>query len=226
MAFEPSYNLLDKDTHNTLVEALKSGGIGYTEADGTVHKISGDYVEGGGGGGSDLPEVTADDNGDVLTVVSGAWAKAAPSGGTLMGMVAEPPVFYTNAKQGEYTPNPQGESIYIAEWFGITDIPQELGYVALVNAFSMTIGNDTANFPLFFFGYLFTPNASIYSSDNKYGIELVMPVDAGTSYGIRITADTAFVSGDPVAVNLPSVGFSNATMDFTNFLALINQFPI
>ena len=78
MAFNPSYNILDKDTHNTLVEALKSGGIGYTEADGPVHKISDTY---GGGGGSSLPEVTSDDNGDVLTVVSGEWAKAAPSGG-------------------------------------------------------------------------------------------------------------------------------------------------
>lgn len=28
-----------------------------------------------------LPSVTSDDNGDVLTVVEGAWAKAAPSGG-------------------------------------------------------------------------------------------------------------------------------------------------
>lgn len=34
----------------------------------------------GSGGGSDLPEVTSDDNGDVLTVVGGAWAKAAPAG--------------------------------------------------------------------------------------------------------------------------------------------------
>ena len=33
-----------------------------------------------GGGGSDLPSVTAADNGDVLTVVDGAWAKATPSG--------------------------------------------------------------------------------------------------------------------------------------------------
>lgn len=30
-----------------------------------------------------LPSVTSDDNGDVLTVVEGAWAKAAPSGGGL-----------------------------------------------------------------------------------------------------------------------------------------------
>lgn len=34
-----------------------------------------------GGGGSSLPAVTAEDNGDVLTVVNGAWAKAEPSGG-------------------------------------------------------------------------------------------------------------------------------------------------
>ena len=30
---------------------------------------------------SELPSVSATDNGDVLTVVEGAWAKAAPSGG-------------------------------------------------------------------------------------------------------------------------------------------------
>lgn len=40
--------------------------------------------EGGGGGGSDLPAVTAADNGDVLTVVNGAWGKAAPSGGGVL----------------------------------------------------------------------------------------------------------------------------------------------
>lgn len=51
MAFSPSNNILDKDTHNMLVKSFVNGGIGYTEDDGTVHKISSDYVEGGGGGG-------------------------------------------------------------------------------------------------------------------------------------------------------------------------------
>lgn len=40
----------------------------------TVQKIN------SGGSGSELPAVTTDDNGDVLTVVEGAWAKAAPGG--------------------------------------------------------------------------------------------------------------------------------------------------
>lgn len=45
----------------------------------SLDKVQG-WVEPGSGGGG-LPDVTADDNGDVLTVVNGAWGKAAPSGG-------------------------------------------------------------------------------------------------------------------------------------------------
>lgn len=39
------------------------------------------YVDDNAGG---LPSVTSDDNGDVLTVVEGAWTKAAPSGGGVL----------------------------------------------------------------------------------------------------------------------------------------------
>lgn len=46
------------------------------------NKSGGNWLEvnSGGGGGSSLPAVTSDDNGDVLTVVNGAWDKASPSG--------------------------------------------------------------------------------------------------------------------------------------------------
>ncbi len=73
MAFKPSYNIMDRDTHNTLVNAFKTGGIAYTDDDGTVHKIADDYIN--ASGGSDLPEVTSADEGKVLAVnSSGEWA--------------------------------------------------------------------------------------------------------------------------------------------------------
>ena len=50
MAFKPSYNIMDRDTHNALVNAFQTGGIAYTDDDGTVHKIADDYINGGGGG--------------------------------------------------------------------------------------------------------------------------------------------------------------------------------
>ena len=77
MAFTPSYNILDKDTHNTLVEALKSGGIGYTEADGTVHKISDTYASGGGGTGGGLDAIIKGEQVDdawVYTLLSGTYS--------------------------------------------------------------------------------------------------------------------------------------------------------
>ena len=43
--------------------------------------VDGATLPAGGGG---LPDVTSDDNGDVLTVVEGEWAKAAPSGGGVL----------------------------------------------------------------------------------------------------------------------------------------------
>ena len=57
----------------TSAKAAMSG-IRFHKKDGTIDDSADEK-------GSALPSVTADDNGDVLTVVSGAWAKATPSGG-------------------------------------------------------------------------------------------------------------------------------------------------
>ena len=63
-----------EETFGTSLEtAAKANmsGLRFWKADGTVDDSA----------DNSLPSVTADDDGDVLTVVSGAWAKTTPSGG-------------------------------------------------------------------------------------------------------------------------------------------------
>lgn len=64
-----------------------------------------------GGGGSGLPEVSGADNGDVLTVVEGAWAKAAP--------VTELPAV-TSSNNGEFLMVVSGAwaAAALSEWTG------------------------------------------------------------------------------------------------------------
>lgn len=60
-------------------------------------ELNGKVLSASGGGGAALPEVTAEDNGDVLAVVDGVWAKSAPSAG---GMVVNVTATY-NEETGE-----------------------------------------------------------------------------------------------------------------------------
>ena len=80
------------------------------------------------GGGNSLPKVTASDNGDVLTVVEGAWAKATPSAG--------------------YSPNYSETEALVGSKYGVKDV-----YGRLVPITSSSIGtsiaaiNGTLTFP-------------------------------------------------------------------------------
>ena len=73
--------------NNTTVDALKDV---YTELGGSAATVASmqtdaEVIEALSalvGSTIELPAVTSDDNGDVLTVVEGAWAKATPSAGT------------------------------------------------------------------------------------------------------------------------------------------------
>lgn len=85
-------------------------------------------LDNGGGGGSDLPAVSAADNGDVLTVVNGVWDKAAPGGGGGGGVLfvnaTDDPVNHT------YTLNKTAKEVIDAYLAGQTvivsyDIPSQ-----------------------------------------------------------------------------------------------------
>lgn len=65
-----------KALYDALGGTLSNIPDGATNAD-VIEAIAAQIDEGGGS----LPAVTSDDNGDVLTVVEGTWAAAAPSGG-------------------------------------------------------------------------------------------------------------------------------------------------
>lgn len=81
----PSVNVwISNNGVTTAVEAddVSIDGNNYTICGIVWNGSSWDYSNAGqGGGGGGLPEVTSADNGDVLAVVDGIWAKADPPGG-------------------------------------------------------------------------------------------------------------------------------------------------
>lgn len=90
MAKKITYEKQTVDLYDRMADALESISGNYAGA--TLPEVTNDdngdvlaVVSGAwakSAAPSSLPAVTSDDNGDVLTVVEGAWAKAAPSGGS------------------------------------------------------------------------------------------------------------------------------------------------
>jgi len=88
----------------------------------------------GSGAGGGLPEVTTDDNGDVLTVVEGEWAKATPSSGTDILFVT---ATYDDVEQ-TYTLNKTWTEIYNANVAIITFTDTDMKGIALVTEIEHT----------------------------------------------------------------------------------------
>lgn len=121
--------------NNTTVDALKDV---YTELGGSAATVASmqtdaEVIEALSalvGSTIELPAVTSDDNGDVLTVVNGAWSKAEPSGGL-------PEVTSTDA----------GKALIVdseGAW-GVDDIPTGIPnviYNATLNNTTVTIDGD------------------------------------------------------------------------------------
>lgn len=149
----------------TNVESLKKlyAAMGGDPADVADLKVNAELIDalsdvaGGGGGGSSLPPVTSADNGDVLTVVDGAWNKAAPSGGGLVVNLS-----YDDAT-GVYTAGTKAGVIFSALEAG--------QYVR----FQMDVGTQgyprTANYLLV--GYVLDAEAGYMLGINALGEDLI-----------------------------------------------------
>ena len=107
-----------KLTPNNTYEAILAGeAVTPTSRDQAFIKEAVDNAgSGGGGGGADLPEVTSDDNGDVLTVVEGEWAKADPSGGKFVVTLSHVLESVASLSLGEGQAYPDYDGFY--HWAG------------------------------------------------------------------------------------------------------------
>ncbi len=122
--------------------------------------------------GDELPAVTATDNGNVLTVVEGAWAKAAPSGGgggvfpiglvwddeasvTVMNKTVQEIMDAANSGKMLWVYHSSGDGDPIYEMYGfVSTVWWESGYNVSVatGKSSITVEGETINYlPTFIF---------------------------------------------------------------------------
>ena len=124
--------------------------------------------------GSDaLPAVTAVDNGDVLTVVEGAWTKAAPAGGGVYNVTA---AYDDSGEEGVYVLN--------KTWQEIHDAFAE-GKTILVSYENLSEGFETSGI------------AAVYGIAHNSGSELTEGYVVGLNGGSAAITETA--NGYPVA---------------------------
>jgi len=118
--------------------------------------------------GNVLPAVTATDNGDVLTVVEGAWGKATPSGGAYVITITD----------GEET----GSKVLDKNWTEINTAVRA-GQIAIA-----VVTEDDDNDLSFSIGYV---SRVFYNSTNGYNVNIGSDVyTAETATGVLTKAST------------------------------------
>ena len=69
--------IADRPTRDKILGAAADGGLGYTDAEGSVHQIDAKYISGGGtGGGYDFNikiDATSQDDPPIIAIVSGSY---------------------------------------------------------------------------------------------------------------------------------------------------------
>ena len=127
---------------------------------GTLLQEIAENIDGGGGGGSSLPSVTSADNGDVLTVVEGEWAKAEPSGASDVMVVS-----FEEPENGPITCNKTYSEIIEALNAGkaVVGVIYDSGVFSCSLNIALTYLDDGENSPTL----LFRPNT--YIADAVFG---------------------------------------------------------
>lgn len=142
------------DTYNGIANGIKVG----------LYKRIPDIIEAvkeKASGGAGLPEVTAADNGDVLTVVEGAWAKAdAPSGGDVLNVGFS--VSFTDPSNPVYSCDTSFADIAAAYASGTQVIATMDGWQASYYVFSADElgGAFSVSFVQFSGGYMYVYNVN------------------------------------------------------------------
>lgn len=145
---------------------LPSGEVYIRHSDG----YSGDkwIIEGSGGSESSLPTVTTDDNGDVLTVIDGTWAKAAPSGGVNILHVNN---VYDISGEFSYLDKTAGEIREAFPWVIVHDEYEDDGDMYIYEQVITGISQDGEGYHFYFNDYYFGASALTDNPRSNFSLE-------------------------------------------------------
>ena len=232
----------------TIVEALKGlltkwGGTGSPKTVSEAIDALVTVAPTGGGGGSDLPEVTDADNGDVLTVVEGVWAKADPPSGlpavtssdngdvltVQSGAWAKTELvdaFYVNggtlpAFTGTATVDTHGSLQDISEYVLFSTFAETFsGFTDKFGSFTATVGDAVIEFPEAFLVDVTGGGDGAYDTTNQWKYRFIVD-DQATYVGFAITYVNALPVSTTVNVSIGAIAVKHVDQAFASLISLL-----